>query len=1001
MDDALLLRLSVCRREQSGPWPDLTSADAPGSWLPWLRQTLQVPGFALALEHAAPVLTERLFAALDGRLADPDTRRVVITVMRYLLRAATRATPYGLFAGVAPVTVGRLGRVRLGTAHRPVARIPAAWLAAVIDQVEADPRVRPHLVMRANNLLVERGEHLVLEHRASRAPRGAPMHLRIRSTAAIRAALALAAEPIRGRDVTDKIIAACGAPPDGADRLVGQLVSQRLLLTSLRPPSTAPDPLTHLVNELEALEAEGAEVGQLLAGLQQVRDLKTRHDTAPDWRTAAVHRRGVDCAAATVAADDPPAGVDLLMDCDLVLPGAVTVEACRAAAALTRLARPATTGWRNWHARFLERYGLHALVPVRDAVDADVGLGYPAGFAGAQSAVPAAVTDQDRALLALAQRAALHHQHEVILTDALLGTLAGPVPCDVQPTTELTLRVHAPTIEAISDGNFLLTVVRAGGPALTTAGRFLDLLKESDQQRMAGSVTSGRPVTVGALPAQLSAVTRYTVSLDVARAPRVLPHLIPVGEYHVTTSQVIALDDVAITADTHRLHLISVSRRRALQPVPVNAVEPARHTLPIVRFLSEAPTALATPCSPFDWGPASRDLPFLPALRHGRTLLSRARWLLPAADLPDRSAGWQRWDAALTRWLDITGCPPAVSLGVGDQTLGLDLAEPAHRALLRDHLTRNTGAQLRTTQGDDGWIDSHPHEIVVPLATTTPAPPAPRLSSHLVDVREHGALPGTGHGHYLKVYARPDQQTTILTDHLPDLLGQLPPTGSWWFQRFADPDPHLRLRISGLPGEAISAWARQQVDADLTRRTQFDTDFPEPGRFGGPAAYTATTTVFAADSVAVLAQLAVTGRRHAPDWQALTAASMVDVAVAVIGDAYDAMRWFITHTRAHRPAPERAVYDQAVRLAHPHDRDVLAALPGGQHLLTCWEHRRDVLASWRDTLPTVGTIGPVDLLPDLLHLHHVRIAGPDLDSERACLHLARVAALSWTTRSQT
>jgi thiopeptide-type bacteriocin biosynthesis protein len=998
MDDALLVRVAVCRPDQLGPWPDLTSPDAVTSWQPWLRQTLRVPGFAAALEHASPILFDRISAAVNGGLSQPDTRRLVLAVMRYLLRAATRATPYGLFAGVAPAIAGRIGSVRLGTAHRPIARIRAAWLSDVLDRLEADPQVRPHLLVRANNLLVDRGVHLVLEHRASHAPRGAPMHLRIRSTAVIRAALALAADPIRCSDLIDKISAERGAPRAAADRLVAQLVSQRLLLTNLRAPSTVTDPLTLLVDQLAAVQAAGAEVGEWLTRLRRVRDQKTCHDRAPDWAAAAACRREIDAAAAIVASDAPPVGVDLRIDCDLVLPHSVTAEACRAANTLARLARPAMIGWRAWHSKFLDRYGLHALIPVRDAVDADAGLGYPYGFTGAPPATPVVVTDRDRTLLALAQRAALHREQEILLTDAVLATIAGPAPADVPPSAELTVRVHASTTEAMADGNFQMSVVRACGHAFMTAGRFLDLLDEPDRQRMAASATGGKPASHGALPAQLSAVTRYTVSQDVARAAQVLPHLIPVGEYHTTTSNVIGLDDIAVTADAHRLYLISISRRCALRPVPVNAVEPVRHTLPIARFLAEAPIALATPCAPFDWGPAARDLPFLPALRYGRTFLSPARWLLPAADLPDRTAGWEQWDRALNGWLHTTNCPPTVSLGIGDQTLGLDLNEPSHRALLRDHLARNPAALLRAVPTDSGWIGGHPHEIVIPLAVSTPTPPTLRLASHPIDVRAHGILPGGSH-QYLKVYARPEQQTVILTDHLSALLDQLPSGSSWWFQRYVDPDPHLRLRIDGLSAEAINAWGRQLVDADLTRRIQWDTDFPEPGRFGSPAAYAAATAVFAADSAAVLAQLSVTGHRQGPDWRALTAASMVDLTAAVIGDPHEAMRWLVTHTRSHRPA-ERAVYDQAIYLADPHDRSALAGFPGGEHLLTSWAQRRHVLAAWRDTLPTISTTAPAELLPDLLHLHHVRITGPDLDSERACLHLARAAALSWTTRSR-
>jgi hypothetical protein len=161
-----------------------------------------------------------------------------------------------------------------------------------------------------------------------------------------------------------------------------------------------------------------------------------------------------------------------------------------------------------------------------------------------------------------------------------------------------------------------------------------------------------------------------------------------------------------------------------------------------------------------EWGPAAKGLPFLPALRYGRTLLSPARWRLSAAELPDRNATWEQWDQALTDWRQATTCPTAVLLGIGDQTLALDLGEAAHRALLRDHLTRQPTAVLRTAPGADAWIGGYPHEIVIPLYATGPRPAAPRLSSPPVDVRTHGRLPGSDR-YYLKIYARPDEQTSI------------------------------------------------------------------------------------------------------------------------------------------------------------------------------------------------------------------------------------------------
>lgn len=767
-------------------------------------------------------------------------------------------------------------------------------------------------------------------------------------------------------------------------------------MTNLRPPSIETDPLAYLIGQLQTVAIEGGPV-PLIDQLEQSRDLKVQHDVEKDQTAAEALRRDLRDSLLLIQPGQA-IGIDLQLDCDLVVPATVTAEACRAASALTRLARSASTGWREWHASFLDRYGLHAVVPVLDAVDAQIGLGYPKGFTGEPAHAANVLTERDQRLVALAQSAALRQQHEVVLDDAVLEQLAGAAPAEILPTAELTVRVHSQSLQAIADGDFELSVVRASQQAFSTAGRFLDLFDEAARQRMTNRVAESPPASTGALLAQISAVTRYAISLDVNRAAQALPHLIPIGEHHPASTAAISLDDIAVTADGHRLYLVSISRQRALQPVAVNTVEPVRHAHPLARFLAEAPVAFASPCSPMEWGPAAKGLPFLPALKYGRTLLSPARWLLTAGELPDRRATWKRWDLALTTWLKETGCPAGVSLGIGDQTLGLDLGEPANRALLRDHLNRNTTALLRLVPSGEDWLGGHRHEIVIPLIATAPRPPAPRLTSAPIDVRTHGIPPGSDHL-YLKIYARPEEQTTILNAHLPRLLAKLLDTDTWWFLRHADPEPHLRLRLSGLPTDAVTRWTRELVEADLTRRVQWDTDFGEPGRFGGPDAYRATTAVFAADSAAALAQLAVTRHRSAPGWQALTAASMVDLVAAVVGNPNDALQWLIARTRTHRPAPVRRIYDQAVLLSNPCDSSAVASLPNGKDLADRWGERRRVLATWRDNLPAVSAVPPVELLPDLLHLHHVRVAGLDLDSERACLHLARAAALSWTSRS--
>ncbi|BEL10782.1 lantibiotic dehydratase [Actinoplanes sichuanensis] len=1000
LNDALLLRAAVCTPEQADTWPDLTSPDAADSWPQWLSHTRQIPGFAAALQHASPDLARRVTAVLAGQATARDTRRVVLAVMRYLLRATTRATPYGLFAGIAAARVGASGDVRVGTAHRPVARIRMPWLAGVLTRLETDPTIRPHLWLRVNDLLVERGGELWLEHRASTSVTGAPQHVRVRATGAVRAAVTAAARPIRWTDLCAAVVTGCAAEPAAADRLITQLVQQHLLVTSLRPSMATTDPLAVLVTALQQLPAATPNPGQhtdsdgLRETLGRLAEQKHRHDTAANEVEAGAHRREIIATAATVDAE-PAVGVDLRLNADVTVPPEVPAEACRAAAALTRLAVPALTGWAGWHRRFLERFGPYALVPVLDAVEPVLGLGYPAGFEGADPAPAPVVTDRDRALIALAQRAALTRQHEIVLDDRQLDALAPERPETVQNTTELTVRVHAHDLPDIREGRFTLSVVRVSRNAGTSTGRVMDLLDPADQGRMAAAYTAGTPPIVDrALIAQLAAPTRYAISMDVARAPLVLPFLIPVAECHTGDDpRRIPLDDIAVTADPARLYLISLSQRRPVQPVPMTAAAPDRQMLPVVRFLAEASTALATPCHPFEWGPAAHDLPFLPAVRYGRTVLSAARWRLTEDDLPTATASYDTWDHELSQWCETTGCPTAVSIGSGDQCLVIDLQLPAHRVLLRDYLTRHHVAVLRQAPDGAAWIGDRAHEIVIPLVTTTPPVPTPRLGA-VVDVRRHGVLPGGPHT-YLKVYASLDQQDRILTEHLPGLVDHVP--GPWWFQRYHDPDPHLRLRLTDVDPARVHQWVRRLREQRLSGRAQVDTDFHEVSRFGGLDAYPAAEQVFAADSAAVQAQLTATARRDGPARQAMTAASMLDLATVLLDGPDNARHWLTEHVRTQRPAPARAVYDQAMQLAGP-VRATLAAAPSGAAVLKCWQSRAAALAEYRKALHGAG-IEAATLLPDLLHLHHTRVAGPDRAAEAVCLHLARAAALSWAARA--
>ncbi|WP_341874638.1 lantibiotic dehydratase, partial [Salinispora arenicola] len=116
----------------------------------------------------------------------------------------------------------------------------------------------------------------------------------------------------------------------------------------------------------------------------------------------------------------------------------------------------------------------------------------------------------------------------------------------------------------------------------------------------------------------------------------------------------IGLDDLGVTAGRDRLVLVSMSRRRVVEPTVAHAA--AVHTMPLLgRFLLELPRATDARLKPFDWGGASC-LPFRPALKYGRVLLATARWRVDPTALPGAGAGDGEWLSAWRRCGRGCGC---------------------------------------------------------------------------------------------------------------------------------------------------------------------------------------------------------------------------------------------------------------------------------------------------------------------------------------------------------
>ncbi|MFV2197393.1 lantibiotic dehydratase [Nocardiopsis sp. LOL_012] len=356
-------------------WPDPATA-SPGELRTWIRRIWNVASrFAEAVRLAGPRLAEEADRICDGSgdLSPRRLRRCAAALMRYRLRSQHRPTPFGLFAGVAPVRIGAFTAVQWGYAHQPVARPDARWLASYAAHL--DEQAHQELKVVAASTIRVSGERLVLDYSTAAAPDD--VHpVSVRHTPAIAHALALTRSPRPLGEIED-LLCARFAP---ASRTVVRgmltcLLQHGFLISSAHTPMTEPDPLEYL-----------------LEGAPHLQDL-------PEL--------------------DRPA-VDTLLDADIALAPAVVDTAVRTVNVLQAWApdRFGSPSWVDYHHRCLERYGPGAVVDLLDLVG-PTGVGWPHGYRGSVLPLPEPRVEGEReaALTRAAHTAALDGEDEIDLAE--------------------------------------------------------------------------------------------------------------------------------------------------------------------------------------------------------------------------------------------------------------------------------------------------------------------------------------------------------------------------------------------------------------------------------------------------------------------------------------------------------------------------------------------------------------------------------------------------------
>ena len=950
------------------------------------------PALDRALAVASPSLWRRArTVAVDG--ADRDG--IDAAVRRYVTRMATRATPFGLCAGVALARWA--ARTELSLAAEPPvtrSRPDMAWLGSLVGRLEARTEVRRALRLFANPTVELRGGRAWLTERAPDAAAGPGRDVSVRATPPVVDALEACRRPTRSSELCDRLQAA--HPTAGRARieaLVDELLAQTFLLTELRVPLTRPDPAREVARRLREAGVDAPEREELENLLEELARWDASAGVAPPAGAETPGGRSPFVAqvdsARTLAGDR----INL----------AVADEVARAAELLYRIT-PRSRALDDYRDRFLERYGREREVPVLELLHPERGLG-PIEPASARPPEDG----RTRALADLLTRAARERSLEVELRDRDVEALDGGQPWEEAPASvEVLATVAACSADELDRGLFrvLLSFGQTYPAAGRSLGRFADLFGDDGIAVLRRSAAAEARALPGRLWAELVYAPRGGRAANVAVRCRVREHEIVVTNAPgVPAARAVPLSELVVGVRDGRFTVRWPHAGSEVQVCSGDLLDPRHGPSPcgsLVRLAADRGEI-----APFDWGPLAA-APFLPRVTRGRVVLRSARWLVAPAELES--------DVPIEAWRERRGVPRRVEIADADNRLRLDLDVPQQAAELRRAVAAlepdRRLALLEALPGEDVWLRGpdgrYLGELAVPLVRRAPAPAPPMRPVPVSIPRASRVSPPGAAWTYLKLYCVPAAADELIAGPVRRLAAGAMERGlarDWFFLRYRDPRAHVRLRLRAAGDDQrapLLAYACREAaglaEAGVVERLAVDTYEREVERFGGPAGIGLAEEIFAADSRAVAGLLALEQAGELGVDRVALAVAGSDRLLSALGlDQPERLRWCERHPAGrHRSGPEFRDRKADLRQLLAHDDGLT---PSARKLLDDRDRAIAGAGAALGALESEGRLtGPVLAMADsFVHLQCIRLLGVEGDAEalvrglwlRTLLSLAR------------
>lgn len=840
-----------------------------------------------ALFLASPVLFNELDAYLQHDSRRLNIKKVEQSLVKYIIRASCRSTPYGMFSGISLGAIQDHTSIILNTNnnHTAITRLDMQLLETIVQKIVLIPDLKCQLKLYPNSSAYVINEKLNYFESRMIGRTKAFNHSSVDYTEHIHNILELAKW-----GATKEQLRTCFDLSEfhlkDVDLFIDEIIDNEILIHNLAPSLTCDNAIDDLIGKIENLNNPVTSIIHIvLDALLRIKNITERTIEIQAKKAAIETELESSFGISNYDADFFQVDLKLEKIKNQIGQGVVDEITGQAEELASIMPASVVEDLENFKIKYSNRYENREM-PLTDVLDLEYGIGYGdlTNHTVGAPALIGGITNFKSTSSSLRLRLdALQNLQHKKLYDALKKDFFEIKITEQDVKSLQQLNVQSPTLP---DSCYIMGSLLGDNSSEADAGHYkfkLDYFNGPSAATLFARFchTDSEMINHLKVAIKKEEIHKDAIYAEVVHSsqPRLgnIIHRPVLREYEIpylsesgnNRAKCIYVSDLMVSISNGEVILRSKRLNRRIIPCLSSAQNFRFASLPIYKFLCDLQHQGIMSSLVWNWG-AFQTAKFLPRVVYKKIIISPAIWnidmeMLKTYDNVEQSPNLH---AALASFRSEFKVPDKVLLTDGDNKLLIDLDNEICLEILFKHLKSNKLITITESFFSsanclvkDSEGNGYAHEIIIPISKTSSEKNKARVSplQQSEDIKRKFCV--GSEWFYAKIYSGHITLDAVLKTNIPNLLKILEEKqmiDKWFFIRYNDPDNHIRLRLhlrnENFTGEVIRLLNDALYD-ELSNNTiykiQYDSYERELERYGS-AMMTRCETIFWKDSETII-----------------------------------------------------------------------------------------------------------------------------------------------------